>query len=102
MLHRKLGSFTSSQIYRLHYWYEKCQKWTRQIASLAGAKITAEDIKVKPSNVVLPEKYSDFTDIFYNAKANILPGYSRHDLATKTENNKISLFELVYNHSKPD
>ena len=65
-----------------------------------GIAITAEDIKVKLSNVMLPEKYSDFADVFDKAKANVLPGHSRHNLAIKTEDNKISPFGLVYDYSK--
>ena len=71
-----------------------------EAANLMGAAITTENIKVKPSNVVLPEKYSNFADVFDKTKANILSGHSRHDLAIKTENNKIPSFESIYNHSQ--
>ena len=62
--------------------------------------ITTKNIKVKPSNVVLLEKYSDFMDIFNKAKTNVFSGHSKHDLAIKTEDNKILLFGPVYDHSK--
>ena len=65
-----------------------------------GVAITAEDIKVKPSNVVLLKKYSDFADVFDKAKVDVLPGHSRHNLAIKMEDNKISSFRLVYDYSK--
>ena len=71
-----------------------------EAADLMEAAITAEDIKVKSSNVIQPEKYSDFADVFDKTKANVLPGHSRHDLAIQTEDNKIPPFGPVYNHSK--
>lgn len=64
------------------------------------AAITAENIKVKPSNVILPKKYSDFVDVFDKTKTNILSGHSRHDLAIEIEDNKVPPFGLVYDHSK--
>lgn len=59
-----------------------------------------KDIKVKSSNVVLLETYFDFADVFNKTKVDVLPEYSRHDLAIKTEDNKIFPFGPVYNHSK--
>ena len=71
-----------------------------EAADLIRAAITVEDIKVKSSNVVLPEKYSDFADVFDKAKADVLLSHSRHDLAIKIENNKVPLFGPVYDHFK--
>ena len=71
-----------------------------KIADLVGVVIIAEDIKVKPSNMVLLEKYSDFADVFDKTKANIFLDHSRHNLAIEAESNKVPLFGLVYNHSK--
>ena len=71
-----------------------------EVANLVGAAITEDDIKVKPSNVVLPKKYFDFADVFDKAKANVLPAHSRHDLAIETEDDKVPLFEPVYDHFK--
>ena len=71
-----------------------------EVAELVETAITAENIKVKLSNIVLLEKYSDFADVFDKTKVNVLPGHSRHDLAIKMEDDKVSLFGLVYDHSK--
>ena len=71
-----------------------------EVANLVGAAITEKDIKIKFSNVVLPKKYSDFADVFDKAKANILPAHSRHDLAIKTEDDKVPLFRPVYDYFK--
>lgn len=43
-----------------------------EVANLMEAAITTEDIKVKPSNIILPKKFSDFADIFDKAKTNVL------------------------------
>ena len=79
-------------------WHDPKMDW--KVANLVGAAIIAEDIKVKPSNVVLPEKYFDFADIFDKAKANVVPGHSKYDLAIKTGDNKVPFFGLVYDYSK--
>ena len=45
-----------------------------------------------PSQVVLPEKYLDFSGVFNKAKADVLPQHSQHDLAIKLEADKQLLF----------
>ena len=50
--------------------------------------------------MILPEKYSDFADVFDKVKADVLPSHSRYNLAIKTEDNKVPLFGLVYDHFK--
>ena len=71
-----------------------------EIVNLVKAAIIEEDIKVEPSNVILPKKYSDFADVFNMSKTNVLPAHSRHDLAIKTEDNTVFLFGPVYDHFK--
>ena len=71
-----------------------------EIINLVEAAIIEENIKVKPSNVILPKKYSDFADVFNMFKANVLPAHSRHDLAIKMEDNTVLLFGPVYDYFK--
>ena len=55
-----------------------------------------------PSQVVLPEKYLDFSDIFDKAQADVLPQHSQHNLAIELEADKQPLFGLIYDFSRPE
>ena len=52
--------------------------------------------------ITLPPKYADFADVFDKHCANILAEHSQHDLAIEIEGDKVPLFGLTYDHSKPE
>ena len=56
--------------------------------ALVGTVITLNDVIKKPSSIVLPKKYSDFSDVFDKVCADKLPRHSKHDLAIKMEESK--------------
>ena len=67
--------------------------------SMVGA-VMGEDSG--PSQVVLPEKYSDFSDVFDKARADVLPQHSQHDLAIELEADKQPPFGPIYDLSRPE
>ena len=54
------------------------------------------------SQVVLPKKYSNFSDIFDKARADVLPQYTQHDLAIELEANKQLPFGSIYDFSRSE
>lgn len=52
------------------------------------------------SDVTLPEKYTDFSNVFDKAEADKLLPYSQLDLAIETVEGKVPPFAPVYDHSK--
>ena len=67
--------------------------------SMVGA-VMGEDLG--SSQVVLPKKYLDFSDIFDKARADILPQHSQHNLAIELEADKQPLFGPIYDFSRPE
>ena len=61
------------------------------------AAMQSESNEGPVKQVVLLEKYSNFSDIFDKAKADKLPELSRHDLAIKLIDNRQPLFGPIYN-----
>ena len=78
------------------------EKWEMDdtMSALVDAVITPNNIIEKPSSTVLPEKYSDFLDVFDKVRADKLPRYSEHDLAIKIEEGKQPPFGPTYNYSQ--
>ena len=70
------------------------------MSTLVGAVIIPNNIKEKPSSTVLPEKYSDFSDVFDKMCADKLLRHSKHDLVIETEEGKQPLFDPTNNHSQ--
>ena len=68
--------------------------------ALVDAVIISNNVIEKSSFTVLPEKYSDFSDIFDKVRADKLPCHSEYDLAIETEKGKQPPFGLTYNHSQ--
>ena len=66
------------------------EKWEIDdtMSALVSAVITLNDVIEKPSSIVLPEKYSDFLDVFNKVRANKLPRHSEYDLAIEMEKGK--------------
>lgn len=50
--------------------------------------------------VILLMQYANYVDIFNKSYKNILPEHTQHNLAIKTEDNKIFFFSPTYDHSK--
>lgn len=73
-----------------------CQRQTdRELGNVGSnivAAIKAENVLEHPSDVTLPEKYSDFSDVFSKSEANKWPPHSAHDLAIEVSEGKISPF----------
>ena len=67
--------------------------------SIVGAVIEENS---GPSQVVLPKKYSNFSNVFNKTRADILPQHSQHDLAIKLQADKQPFFGLIYNLSRPE
>ena len=78
------------------------EKWEMNttMSALVSAIITPNNVIEKPSSIVLPEKYSDFSNVFNKVHADKLPSYSEHDLAIKTEKSKQLSFGPTYDHSQ--
>ena len=55
-----------------------------------------------PSQVALSKKYSDFSDVFDKAQADILPQHSQHNLAIELEADKQPPFGPIYDLSRPE
>ena len=73
--------------------------WRSAEVITAGRSEFNEDL-IK--QVVLPEKKSDFSDLFDKAKADKLPEPLRHDLAIKLINDKQPPFGPIYNLSRTE
>ena len=54
------------------------------------------------SQMVLPKKYLDFSDMFDKAWADVLLQHSQHNLAIKLEADKQLLFGLIYDLFRPE
>ena len=66
------------------------------------AAVRAESDEGPVKQVVLPEKYSDFSDVFDKAKADKLPEPSRHDLAIELIDDRQPPFGPIYNLSRTE
>ena len=51
--------------------------------------------KKEKDPVILPAQYTNSADIFDKRGAEVLPVHMHHDLAIKTENNKVPHFGLM-------
>lgn len=58
------------------------------INALVSAVINPNNVIEKPSFIILPEKYSNFSNIFDKVRVDKLPCYSEYDLAIKIEKGK--------------
>ena len=65
---------------------------------MVGAVITSNNIIKKPSSTILPEKYSNFSDVFDKVCADKLLRHNKHDLAIETEKGKQPPFGPIYSH----
>lgn len=68
-----------------------------------AANSMAKAILKKNSNmskIILLEKYSDFSNVFDKAQANILLKHSQHNLVLKLKLDKQLFFSLIYDFSK--
>ena len=54
----------------------------------------------KKNFMILWAQYADFADVFDKHGADVLLAHTHHDLAIKTENNKVLSFGPMYNHSR--
>ena len=78
------------------------EKWEMDatMSALVGTMITSNNVIEKPSSTILPEKYSDFLDVFDKVRADKLPCHNEHDLAIKMEEDRQPPFGLTYDHSQ--
>lgn len=68
------------------------------MSALVSAMIILSGINKKPSSTILPEKCSNFSDVFDKMHADKLLHHSKHNLAIETEKDKQPLFSLTYDH----
>ena len=66
------------------------EKWEidATMNALVDAVIIPNNIIEKSSSTILPEKYSDFLDVFDKVRADKLLCHSEHDLAIEIEEGK--------------
>ena len=67
--------------------------------SMVGAVIRKD---LGPSQVVLPKKYLDFSNVFDKAQADVLPQHNQHNLAIELEADKQPSFGPIYDLSRSE
>ena len=81
-------------------WLDLLDSGDNKTASLMVGAVIEENLG--PSQMVLPKKYSDFSDVFDKTRVDVLSQHSQHDQAIELEADKQPLFGLIYDFSRTE
>lgn len=80
-------------------WFDKAKHIVKNVWDGKNNNNNRQNRKKSIIKITLSIEYADFVDIFSKQNTDILPKYSMHNLAIKTEKRKQLFFGFVYNYS---